>query len=300
MAREVMEHLAVDKGIYVDATVGGGDHSAEILRNLRQGMLIAIDRDEEAIAFVRERLKGQSCRRAGVSSLLVHGNFADLDSIANTVPEIRQGVSGILFDLGLSRHQAVTPERGFSYQSDGPLDMRADRSTQKHTARDVVRHSSEAELARIIRDYGEERFHRRISRRIALVRSRLHTTGDLAEAVRSVVPFRFQAKAVARVFQAFRIAVNDELENLRCGLRQAIGLLAEGGRIVVLAYHSLEDRIVKQTFRDFANVGRIEILTRRPLRPSPAEVAVNPSARSARLRAATTLKSRLQAQAGAA
>ena len=183
-------------------------------------------------------------------------------------------------------HHFAAPERGFSYSANAETDMRFDRSSDGPTARDVLVRSSEPELDRILREFGEERFHRRISRRLHQLRARIRTTGDLADAVRSVKAGRFRDKAVTRVFQALRIAVNRELENLESGLDQAIRLLAQGGRIVVLSYHSLEDRIVKLAFREAARDGVLEVLTRKPLRPGPEEVRANPSARSARLRAA--------------
>lgn len=280
MVQEAVEHLRVESGVYVDATIGGAGHSEMILKKLQKGRLVGIDLDEEALGFAGQRLEAHS------GWTLVHGNFAQLEQIVKAIPEARHGLAGVLFDLGVSRHQVVTPSRGFSYHAEGPLDMRFSRSLQRRTAFDIVRQSSEREIGRIIQEFGEERYYRRLSRRISQQGRQLRTTASLADAVRFVVPGQSQRKATMRVFQAFRIAVNDELENLRQGLRQAIELLARGGRIVVIAYHSLEDRIVKQTFRDYAAQGVLEIVTRKPLRPCPAEVAANPSARSARLRAA--------------
>lgn len=283
MATEVLEFLQVGEGFYVDATVGGGGHSEMILKQLGQGVLLGIDLDREAIDFTRKELGNDPRLR------LVQGSFRQLESIVGQSPEAANGISGILFDLGLSRHQAVSPERGFSYQADGALDMRFDPFSDRPTAQRLIARSSEVEIARIVKEFGEERFFRRISRRIHQMRHNIRTTGDLAQAVQCAVPSRFHAKALMRVFQAFRIAVNDELGNLEAGLRQAIRLLALSGRIVVLAYHSLEDRIVKQTFREFKEQGILRLLTRKPLRPTDEEVATNPSARSARLRAAVRI-----------
>ena len=280
MTREVLALLNVSKGFYVDATIGGGGHSSLILANLREGSLLGIDADPDAIAATRARL-GEDCRLS-----LVQGNFARLESIVSSYPASSGKVAGVLLDLGASLHHFTAPERGFSYSANAELDMRFDPTGDGPTARDVLARSSESELDRILVEFGEERFHRRIGRRLHQLRGRIVTTRDLAEAVRSVAPGRYRDKAVTRVFQALRIAVNRELENLETGLRQAIGLLARGGRIVVLSYHSLEDRIVKLAFREAARDGILEVLTRKPLRPALEEVRANPSARSARLRAA--------------
>jgi 16S rRNA (cytosine1402-N4)-methyltransferase len=280
MTREVLDYLNVSKGLYVDATIGGGGHSALILEKLTAGILLGIDADSDAIKAASGRL-GKDARLR-----LVHANFAELEAAVRSLPESSAGAAGILFDLGASMHQFVAPERGFSYSADAPLDMRFDQSSGGPTARDFLRRSPEPELDRILRDFGEERFHRRIARRVSQLRARIQTTGDLADAVRSVVPGQFRDRAVVRVFQALRIAVNRELENLESGLRQAIRLLAAGGRIVVLSYHSLEDRIVKLVFRECARENVLEVLTRKPLRPALDEVRANPSARSARFRAA--------------
>jgi 16S rRNA (cytosine1402-N4)-methyltransferase len=270
--------------LYVDATIGGGGHSEMILDRLKEGLLIGIDLDCDALAFAQKRLGANPNLR------LVHGNFANLPAIVNAFPEAEAGVAGIIFDLGASRHQLVSTEAGFSYLSDAPLDMRFDRASGSRTALDLIRSSSETELGRLLRDFGEERFQRRISRHVYQARRRIKTTGDLADAIRAAVPSRFWHKSLMRVFQALRIAVNRELENLAAGLRQAVGLLRAGGRVVVLSYHSLEDRIAKQTFRELAQQGVLEILTRKPVRPSPEEVAANASARSARLRVAEKRK----------
>jgi len=280
MTREVLEYLDVSKGFYVDATIGGAGHSAMILEKLREGVLLGIDLDSDALAATRERLGNDPRLR------LVHGSFAQLATILKDCPESANGIAGILFDLGASLHHFAAAERGFSYSAEAALDMRFDRTSSGPTARDVIRRSSEQELYRIFHELGEERFSRRIARHVSRFRAKITTTRDLADAVRTAVPGRFQDKALMRVFQALRISVNRELENLESGLRQAMALLAEGGRIVVLSYHSLEDRIVKLAFREAGRAGVLDVLTRKPLRPALAEVRVNPSSRSARLRAA--------------
>lgn len=280
MTREVLEYLNVGTGLYVDATIGGAGHGAMILERLQKGMLLGIDVDQDALAAARELL-GRDPRLA-----LVHGSFANLESILRGFPQSATGIAGILFDLGASLHHFTASERGFSYSADAALDMRFDRTSRKPTALDIIRSSPEPELDRMFRELGEERFHRRIARQVSRLRSRIRTTGDLANAIRSAVPGRFQDKALMRVFQALRITVNHELENLESGLRQAVKLLASGGRIVVLSYHSLEDRIVKLAFREAGREGVLDVLTRKPLRPALEEVRANPSSRSARLRAA--------------
>jgi 16S rRNA (cytosine1402-N4)-methyltransferase len=243
-------------------------------------MLLGIDVDQDALAAARERLGSDPRLR------LAHGSFANLESILKDFPESSNGISGILFDLGASLHHFVASERGFSYSADAVLDMRFDRTSLGPTALDIVRSSPEPELDRIFWELGEERFHRRIARQVSRLRSRIRTTRDLADAIRSVVPGRFADKALMRVFQALRITVNHELENLESGLRQAVKRLANGGRVVVLSYHSLEDRIVKLAFREAGREGVLEVLTRKPLRPALEEVRMNSSSRSARLRAA--------------
>jgi 16S rRNA (cytosine1402-N4)-methyltransferase len=211
-------------------------------------------------------------------------------------PEAATGLAGVVYDLGISHHQAVSPARGFSYQAKGPLDMRFNQSSKPVaggfetrpvlTAAELIQRSSEQDIQRILQDYGEEHFAGRIARQISRMRGCMNSTEDLFEAVRRATPPRFRSKSLMRVFQAFRFAVNDELENLRRGLDAAIRLLAADGRIVLVAYESLGDRIVKQTFREARAQGVLEVITRKPLRPQPEEVAANPSARSARLRAA--------------
>lgn len=266
----------------LDATVGLGGHAEALLAVLGpRGRLIGLDRDEEALEIARRRLQ-----RFGGRAMLIHGDFGRLAELLE-----QKGVAQIdaaLFDLGVSALQLETPQRGFSFLREGPLDMRMDPSQGK-TAAELINRASQRELMEILRDYGQERWANRISR--AIVRRRpLSTTSQLAALVRSVVPGashgRSRIDPATRTFQAIRIAVNRELDQLAQGLKQAVNLTRAGGRIAVLAYHSLEDRIVKVVFREAAQTGSLSIVTRKPIRPSPEEVSRNARSRSACLRIA--------------
>jgi len=278
---EVLGLLSPEPGQrFIDATLGLGGHAAAILpRILPGGRLLGIDCDAEALAQAAARL---AAFRGHFE--LVHGNFRDLGELAS-----RAGIAkadGVLFDLGLSSYQLEAPSRGFSFASDGPLDMRMDRGGRTTAARLIAR-SSVAELERILREFGEERFARRIARALVERRKELRTTRDLASLVERVVPRRERRiHPATRTFQALRIAVNDELGALEAALKGLPRWLAPGGRVAVISFHSLEDRIVKQAFRDHEAAGEVEVVTRKPLRPSAAEVATNRRARSARLRVA--------------
>ena len=268
-------------GVFVDCTLGLGGHSQALLEG-GASRVIAIDRDTEAIAMARERLVAYGDRVD-----IAHADYRDLGAVldARGLP----AVDGVLADLGVSSMQLDAVERGFSFRGDAPLDMRMDRS-QGPTAADRLRDVSEGELADVIYQYGEERHSRRIAR--ALVRAReerpVSTTGELAAIVRRSVPHRGYQRIdpATRTFQALRIWVNGELEGLDRFVRDAVLRLRAGARLVVIAFHSLEDRIVKHTFRALAKADEgLRILTKRPLTPSDAEVAGNARARSAKLRA---------------
>lgn len=268
-------------GVYVDATVGTGGHAEAILERIGpQGLLIALDRDPDAVAFARARLA-----RFGDAVRVVQANFAELRAALEGLGVVR--VHGVLMDLGVSSLQLARPERGFSFSLAGPLDMRMDPAIPT-TAADLVNRLPEHRLAEILARYGEEPFARRIAREI--VRSRpLRTTENLREAVARAVPRRAWPRRIdvaTRTFLALRIAVNQELEALERALPQAVDALLPGGRLVVIAFHSLEDRIVKHFLR---RQERVRVLTPKPVRPSPEEVRYNPRARSARLRAAERL-----------
>jgi len=269
-------------GRYLDATVGLGGHAEAILRaSDPDGTLLGIDRDLEALDRAQERLAP-----FGTRLRLQHGRFEALEALArNSGP-----FDGILFDLGASSLQLDMPERGFAFARGGPLDMRMDRQ-QPETAADLVMALSEQELADLIYRWGEERWSRRIAR--AVVQARQHepirTTTDLAEIVARTIPRRLWPRHIhpaTRTFQALRIAVNEELTGLDTSLAAAVDLLGPGGRVAVISFHSLEDRIAKQAWRSLETAGRVRVLTKRPLTASEAEVQDNPRARSAKLRAA--------------
>jgi 16S rRNA (cytosine1402-N4)-methyltransferase len=292
MSREVIELLEpVPKGTVVDATVGGGGHARMLLEARPDLRLLGIDRDPDAVAAAGETLAG-----FGDRVRIVHGGFEDLAEIVGQASE--GDIVGILFDLGVSSPQLDRAERGFSYWSDAPLDMRMD-SAQELTAALVVNEYPEGELAHVLSRYGEERFAGRIAREIVAARP-VHTTGELVDAIKRGIPAAARRKGghpARRTFQALRMEVNRELQHLDAGLDESVHLLSANGRMVVLAYHSLEDRMVKQRFADWSGTAPVgplppeppklltRLLTRKPLRPSDAEVSTNPRAASARLRA---------------
>ena len=299
LAGETVELLRPQAGgIFLDGTLGGGGHSGLILdSSAPDGIVVGMDRDRYALAAATERLAGYGKRFRPA-----HGNFADLDSVCARLGIDR--LDGFLLDLGVSSHQLDTAERGFSFQQEAPLDMRMDRS-QPETAADLLNTLPEQELERIIREYGEERWARRIASFIVAARAAapVDTTLQLVDIIKGAVPrakWEERIHPATRTFQALRIAVNDELGSLERGLRSAVERLAPGGRGVVISFHSLEDRIVKQIFREYASgcicprllpvcqCGRqpqVKILTGRPVTAGAAETAANPRARSAKLRA---------------
>jgi 16S rRNA (cytosine1402-N4)-methyltransferase len=281
MRDEVGELMLANRpAIVIDATVGAGGHAEMLLERSESERLIGLDRDTRALAAASERLA-----RFGNRVILRHADFAALDSVLDALGIAN--VDGILADLGMSSLALDDPERGFSFQADGPLDMRMDRD-QATTARALVNEESEAELAQLIRDYGEERHARRIARMIVAARRLrpIETTFQLRSIIeRALGPRRIAGVHPApRTFQALRIAVNHEIESLATLLARGPARLAQRGRMVVLAYHSLEDRPVKETFRALARSGEFIAITGKPMRPSTAEIARNPRARSARLR----------------
>ena len=286
-----------DGGLYVDGTLGGGGHAEEILRvTAPGGQLIGLDRDLEALEASRERLKKFEGRVR-----LLHANFAEVENVL--ISSAITAVDGLLFDVGVSSRQLNEPSRGFSFQREGPLDMRMDRSIGE-SARDVLLHCDVEELTRIFRVYGEERRAWAIAKCIERERAvhPLETTTELAQLVERVLgPKRGAIHPATRVFQALRIHVNRELENLQQGLVGAVRVLKSGGRLAVISFHSLEDRIVKQFFVQMSTgcvcpprlvgcvCGRKEVLrivTRKPVTASEDEVRQNPRARSAKLRVA--------------
>ena len=299
MLEPCMEALAIKPdGIYVDGTAGGGGHSFEIARRLTTGRLIAIDQDEAAIKAASAKLAP-----LGERAQVVRNNFCHVADVLDTLGIDK--IDGILLDLGVSSYQLDTPERGFSYMADAPLDMRMDMRAEKN-AYHVVNTYSEHDLRRILFDYGEERFAGRIASRIVEARAQhpIETTGELTALIKSAIPAAARDGGhhpAKRSFQAIRIEVNSELDVIRPALEAAAQRLRKGGRMAVITFHSLEDRIVKQTFADMASgctcpkglpvcvCGKkplVKVISRKPILPDAEELETNPRSRSAKLRVA--------------
>jgi len=294
LVEQVLEFLLTNpSGIYVDGMMGGGGHAAAVLERLnRNGRIIGIDRDEYAVLKCREIFSNEKSRVK-----IVRGDFGSIDSILSDLGITK--IDGLFLDLGISSYQVDTTDRGFSYLTDGPLDMRMDTDSPKSAA-DVVNSYSEKLLREILKKYGEEKNSYKIAKEIVRAREKkkIETTKSLAEIVMRVTPPRWRIKTLSRVFQAIRIEVNDEHEQLRHGLEMVYPLLKMNGRIVVISYESQSDRLVKRYFRgenpsfmrrDSSYIKTaycFKILTRRVVRPSEEEVDRNPRARSAKLRAA--------------
>jgi 16S rRNA (cytosine1402-N4)-methyltransferase len=285
MLGEILEYLSPAPGkTIVDATIGTAGHALEILKKITPGgRVIGIDRDDDALAIARKRLAG-----SGDAVTLVHGSFSDIGSILERcgVPK----ADGILFDLGVSSVQLEDPQRGFSFNKEGPLDMRMDKESYI-SAYDLVNNLNEQEISAILWNFGQERWHRRIAR--LLVREResspIATTSQLSDIIFRAIPYKYKHQRIhpaTRTFQAVRIAVNRELESLDTAIAKSAELLKSGGRVCVISFHSLEDRIVKWRFREFAAKGIMRIITPKPLIPSWGEVKENPSSRSSKLRVA--------------
>jgi 16S rRNA (cytosine1402-N4)-methyltransferase len=281
LAEEVVEFLNVRAdGFYIDATVGGTGHSQAILGRLTSGRLLGIDRDPSALAAASERLGAD-----GEKVTLVHGNFAEIDALhaAAGFPP----ADGIVADLGLSSMQLADSSRGFSFNVEGPLDMRADPAIDVSAA-DLVNYSGERELADLIFKFGEERRSRQIAR--AIMRARpIRTSTELAQVVTRAIPSRpgpHQIHPATRTFMALRLAVNNELGNLEQFMARVLTVLAPGGRVVVISFHSLEDRLVKRAMAAWRQENKALVLTRHVVRPSEEEIHGNPRSRSAKLRAA--------------
>lgn len=310
LKEEAVEGLHIkENGVYVDCTLGGAGHSFEIASRLGEnGLLIAFDQDDAALAHAAARLAPVQER-----TLLIRSNFRHLEERLGDVPRAMRGdqvqVDGILFDLGVSSPQLDEADRGFSYHQDAELDMRMDR-TAELTAKRIVNEWSEQAIARILFEYGEEKFSRRIASGIVAARAKapIETTGQLAELIKEGIPAaarRTGGHPAKRSFQALRIAVNDELGAFEDALEQAIRCLAPGGRIAVITFHSLEDRICKQTFAKYiakctcppdfpmcvcGSKGTLKLVNRKPKEAGAAELEANPRARSAKLRIAEKLE----------
>ena len=298
LLKETIDGLKIKPdGIYVDGTLGGGGHASEVARRLSdKGSIIGIDQDAAAIEAAGIRLKD-----FGEKVTIVRSNYCDMKSQLGKLGIDK--VDGIVLDLGVSSYQLDTAERGFSYREDAPLDMRMDRR-QKMTARDIVNDYEERELYRVIRDYGEDKFAKNIAKHIVAARQKapIETTGQLTEIIRASIPMKFQKKSghpAKRTFQAIRIELNQELEVLKNSLDAMIDLLNPGGRLCIITFHSLEDRIVKSAFRKNENpctcpsdfpvcvcgkISKGSIITRKPILPSKEEMEENSRAKSAKLR----------------
>lgn len=279
MLSEVTQYLNLQRdGVYLDGTVGAGGHATQILDHLSShGRLIGLDRDAEALDICNDRF-GASARPVSTHQKSYHQFPEILQELG--VPE----VNGILLDLGLSSMQLDSDMRGFAFESEGNLDMRFNGDTGE-TASDLISQLSEKELTEIIFQYGEERHSRKIARSIKAMKS-MTTVADLKEAIRRSTPPQQRHKSLARVFQALRIAVNGELDKLKSFLDSFVDYLSINGRVVIMSYHSLEDRMVKHTFRALKQAGKLNVLTKKPIIPSADEQAQNSRSRSAKLRAA--------------
>lgn len=289
------------EGIYVDGTLGGAGHSLEIVKKLTSGKLICFDQDINAIFAAKEKLKDFMDK-----TILVHSNFENLREELNKLGI--ESIDGFLVDLGVSSHQLDVPERGFSYMQDAPLDMRMDNNAEL-SAYDVVNTYSEAELKRVIKDYGEENWSARIAKLIVERRATMpiRTTFELVDAIKAAIPKKMRDEnqhPAKRTFQAIRIEVNRELDVIEKTLLAAVEMMNEGGVLAVITFHSLEDRIVKNVFKKLQysctcppefpvcicnSKQVVEVITRKPILPSENEVEMNPRSRSAKLRAARKL-----------
>ena len=297
LLNECLEGLNIkENGIYVDGTLGGAGHSSEILKRLsNEGRLIGIDQDTDALKAAKERLKNYS------NVTFVHSNFSSIENVLNNLNI--DGVDGILMDLGVSSYQLDEGERGFSYMKDAPLDMRMNRD-KDFSAYNVINEYSEEDLYRIIRDYGEEMFARRIASFIVENRQEknIETTLELVEIIKSAIPAKARREGphpAKRTFQAIRIEVNSELSILNKTIEDGVGKLNKGGRMAIITFHSLEDRIVKNKFRDLAvscrcpkefpvcvcgEKAKVKVISRKAIEPTKEEVDINPRSRSAKLR----------------
>lgn len=285
MLTEVLSYLNLRPGqTIVDATIGTGGHSRNILERIMPGgRLIGIDRDQDSLAVAREELK-----RYGDSCDFVYGNFMEIDNILKSL-NIKY-VDGIVFDLGVSSFQLEDRSRGFSFQYEGPLDMRLDKNSHI-SAYDLINNLNEEEISDMLWSFGQERWHNRIAHLLVKERQRcpIATTLQLSKIVTMAIPQRYRYYRIhpaTRTFQAVRIAVNRDLENLKVALVKALESLVKSGRLCVISFHSLEDRLVKWGLRELASMGKAEIITAKPLVPGEDEARNNPSSRSAKLRVA--------------
>ncbi len=280
LLQEAIEILKPEKGIIIDATVGLGGHAKAILKDSKVS-IIGLDQDGEALGLAKKTLSDFKNR-----VVLLQENFGHLKEIVEE-ERVLGKVNGIIIDLGVSSLQLENPKRGFSFQKEGPLDMRMDERA-KLTAYQIVNSWPKEKIFEILRSYGEERFAGRIANSIVTERrkKKIETTLELSEIVKKAVPFSGKIHPATRTFQALRIAVNEELLNLERALKDSVEVLAPKGKIIVISFHSLEDRIVKRFFKDMKGKSFFNILTKKPIRAALEEVNINPRSRSARLRAA--------------
>jgi len=287
MLHEVIDYLNLAPGkIIIDATIGTGGHSLEILKKITPGgRLICIDRDQDSLDVCRNRLAEfkDACE-------FIHSNFADLDQVLGKLGI--KDVDGIVFDLGMSSYQLKDAQRGFSFQEEGPLDMRLDRSSYI-SAYDLINNLNENEISHLLWNFGQERWHNRIAHLLIEERKLepISTTKQLADLVMRAIPYRYRKSyyrihPATRTFQAVRIAVNRELEILESSITKAVTVLKQQARICVISFHSLEDRAIKHTFRALKADGMVDIITSKPLVPTDGEIEANPSSRSSKFRVA--------------
>ena len=279
MSSEVLTYLDIkSNGVYIDGTIGPGGHAIQILNNLgKHGKLIGIDRDEDAL-----KICNKNCSSSSSLLSLFHSSYNKINTILTK--EKISSVNGIILDLGLSSNQLNSRSRGFSYRSEGNLDMRFD-FTQGKKASDIIKSNYIEKLTKIFKKYGEERFSYRIARSIKEMKD-MKTVNHLKEAIRRCTPPKNRDRILARIFQSLRIVVNDELEILQDFLLKFVDFLSPNGKIVIISYHSLEDRLVKHQFKHLSNNGLLKILTKKPIRSSEKEINNNRRSKNAKLRAA--------------
>jgi len=276
MLMESLENLKIKKnGVYVDGTLGLGGHSEIILQQIDSGLLIGIDRDKDSISLSKKRLSSNN------NFKLFNDSYQNLNII---LEELKiQAVDGILLDLGLSSYQLEDNKRGFSHKYESSLDMRFDKNSVDFTAEDIIQRNELEELTRIFKEYGEERHAYKIAKKIKDLKGEISVL-SITSIVDKVTPYKYRLKTYSRIFQALRIAVNNELDHLSRFLDDFINLLNPGGRIVIISYHSVEDRIVKHKLKELKHKKEIELIYKKPLIPSKEEVSINKRSRSAKMR----------------
>ena len=276
MLMESLENLKIKKnGVYVDGTLGLGGHSELILQKIESGLLIGIDRDKDSISLAKKRLSSNK------NFKLFNDSYQNLKIILNEL-ELK-AVDGILLDLGLSSYQLEDNKRGFSHKYQSSLDMRFDKNSNDYTAENIIHQNELKELTKIFKEYGEERHAYKIAKKIKELKGEVDVL-TITSVVDRVTPFKYRLKTYSRIFQALRIAANNELDHLSKFLDDFISLLNPGGRIVIISYHSIEDRIVKHKLKDLKHKKKIKLIYKKPLTPSTEEVGINKRSRSAKMR----------------